>query len=429
MNREATAPAGGDYEYKQPFLDKTDVYRCFFTEKYNGIEAYNRPFRSHTLPGTVYSEGLWREPVPFNCSCEYGLAMAHYRSFNWLTNPNGVWRAASGSQSLDLTSDIMSLRQEIDGTLGVLEVELDNNDGKYALPGEGDIAVLDTGCQLEFGPGYRTKSVVEYSAGQTYYVESIEHVSRGSRANVILRVYDGWGTLSEWSTRHQMRWNKLASEYSVKDIITVIMARVGLKLEVKSQSNAITDFYPDFTVNPNDNGKSTIQKLLSFVPDVIFIEGNKAYLVNPQSDDSAEYSYGVEHVVLEGRYQQSAMRINRVQVEGYNTGENKMIVVDSFDWDDIERLYDRIKHIEDRNLNTVEAAYQRGETILRKSEIDTINGRITVPVNCGQQLYDVIEITDTNCGLTELDRRVLGMRLVYQPQRGEYYQQLETGGI
>ena len=52
-----------------------------------------------------------------------------------------------------------------------------------------------------------------------------------------------------------------------------------------------------------------------------------------------------------------------------------------------------------------------------------------MPVNCGQQLYDVIEITDTNCGLTELDRRVLGMRLVYQPQRGEYFQQLETGGI
>ena len=39
---------------------------------------------------------------------------------------------------------------------GILTVELKNDDGKYAAPGQGDIAVLDKGCQLEFSPGYRT---------------------------------------------------------------------------------------------------------------------------------------------------------------------------------------------------------------------------------------------------------------------------------
>jgi len=407
----------------QPLLQKVARKRIIRTA------AYNRPFQSHTLPGTDYSEGLWREPVPFNCSCEYGLAMAHYGDYGWLASADGVWRALFDSQSLDLTSDVISLRQEIDGTAGMLEVELDNNDGKYASPGEDEIAVLDIDCQLEFSPGYRTTAGVECSGGQTYCVESIEHIVSGGKASVILRAYDGWGALSEWSARQQMRWNKTNSEYNVKDIIAVIIARVGIKLEVKSQSDTITNFYPDFTVNPNDNGKNTVQKLLSFVPDVVFIEGNKAYLVNPESDDTAEYSYGVEHIVLGGRYRQSAMRTNRVQVEGYDSGQGKMIVVDSFDWDDIERLYDRIKHVEDMNLNTAPQAYQRGEAILRKSEIDTTDGRITVPVNCGQQLYDVIEITDTYCGLTNAIRRVLGITLVYQPQRGEYFQRLVTGGV
>jgi hypothetical protein len=64
-----------------------------------------------------------------------------------------------------------------------------------------------------------------------------------------------------------------------------------------------------------------------------------------------------------------------------------------------------------------------------EQEIDTIDGRITVPVNCGQQLYDVIEITDTYCGLASVKRRVLGMTLVYQPQQGEYFQRLVTGGV
>ena len=52
-----------------------------------------------------------------------------------------------------------------------------------------------------------------------------------------------------------------------------------------------------------------------------------------------------------------------------------------------------------------------------------------VPVNCGQQLYDVIEVTDARAGLAAAKRRVLGMTLVYQPQRGEYFQRLELGGV
>ena len=112
-----------------------------------------------------------------------------------------------------------------------------------------------------------------------------------------------------------------------------------------------------------------IEKLLSFVPDVIFIEGNKAYLVNPQSTDSSEYSYGTEHAILEGSYRQGALGTNRAQVEGYDTSQGKMIVVDSFDWDEIDRLYDRIRHVEDRNLNTTAKGYQRGEALLRKAAI------------------------------------------------------------
>jgi hypothetical protein len=425
----ASAPAGGDYEYKQPFLDKTDVLRCFFTEKYNGIEAYNRPFGSHILPGTHYYDGFWNEAVPFNVSCEYGLAMAHHGDYGWLTSPDGVWRTPLGSQSLDLTADVVSVRQEISQITGNLVVELNNDNGKYATPGQGDIAVLDKGCQLEFSPGYHTATGNEYSAGQTYCLESIEHVSAGGKASIILRARDGWGALSDWDARHQMRWNKTSSEKNVKEIIGVVLARAGLKLEVKSQSSTITGFYPDFIISPNDNGKSVIEKLLSFAPDVIFVEGNKAYLVYPQSSDNSEYSYGTEHVILEGSYRQGALGTNRAQVEGYDTSQSKMIVVDSFSWDEVDRLYDRIRHVEDRNINTTAIGYQRGAALLRKATIAAAGGAILVPVNCGQQVYDVIDVTDACAGLNGVKKRVLGITLIYRPQRGEYLQRLELGGV
>jgi hypothetical protein len=310
-----------------------------------------------------------------------------------------------------------------------LTVELKNDDGKYASPGTGDIAVLDKGCQLNFSPGYCTTAGNEYSEGQSYCLEAIEHVSAGGKASVILRAQDGWGTLNDWDARHQMRWNKTSGEKNVKDIIAVILAKAGLKLEVKSQSSTATGFYPDFTVSPNDNGKTVIEKLLSFVPDVIFIEGNKAYLVNPQSADSSEYSYGTDHAILEGRYRQGALVTNRAQVEGYDTSQSKILVVDSFAWAEVVRLYDRIKHVDDRNLSTTSQGYQRGAALLRKAEIDAAGGAILVPVNCGQQLYDVIDVTDAGAGLSAAKRRVLGMTLVYRPQRGEYLQRLELGGV
>lgn len=216
---------------------------------------------------------------------------------------------------------------------------------------------------------------------------------------------------------------------NVKDILAFVLARAGLKLEVKSQSSVITGFYPDFTISSNDRGEAVIQKLLSFVPDVLFLEGGKGYIVNPLSSDSSVYSYGEEHQILEGRYKQGAWEFNRVQVEGYDTGSDEIIVVDSFAWDEINRLYDRLRQLEDRNIDTVAKAQQRGEAYLRQAEIESVSSTILVPVNCGQQLYDVIDVTDSRAGLTAGKKRVLGLALVYSPHRGEYSQRLWLGAV
>jgi hypothetical protein len=420
----AGAPSGGDFEYRQPYLDKADVYRGFFIEKFTGSEAYSRPFRSHVIPGAGYTDGLWREPVPFNLSSEYGLAMAHDSNYSWLSSPSGVWRAPQASANLDLTEDIISIRQESGEISGSLNVELKNDEGRYAAPGQGDLAVLTTGCQLNFSPGYETSAGKESSEISSFQLESYEHTSAGGKSSLVLRAVDGWAALVDWKARHQFRWNRTADDVNVLGIVRFILARVGLALEVKSQSETIFSFYPDFTVSPGDNGREVIQKLLSFVPDVIFVEGNKACLVNPSASDSAVYSYGDGHAILEGAYRRSAMKTNRVQVEGYSMG---IILADSFAWDDIERLNDRLEHLDDRNLSTVAEARQRGEAYLRQAEIAVDSGSILIPVNCGQQLYDVVAVTDARVGLTAAKKRVLGIVLGYYPRRGEYRQRLMLG--
>ena len=425
----ASAPSGGDFEYRQAFLDKPDVYRTFFVEKFSGDEAYNRPFWSHSIPDTSFLDSLWREPVPFDLSSEYGLAIAHHGDYCWLSSPHSVWRAKLTGESLDLTGDILAVRGELKNNNGRLVVELRNDDGRYASPGSGDLSLLNFGCQLDFSPGYRTSVGNELSTGQSFILESWEHTSAGGQAALVLHAADGWSLVKRWIARHQFRWNKDTDEMCVKDILAFVLARVGLKIEVKSQSSVMTGFYPDFTINPNNRGDSVISHLLTFVPDVIFIEGGKVYIVNPQSSDSSVYSYGTAHAILEGKYRKGSWDCNRVEVEGYDTTYDKPLIVNAFAWEEVERLGDRLRRVRDRNLDSVAEAEARGDACLREVEIESASGTIHIPVNCGQQLYDVIDITDIRAGLDGEKKRVLGLILIFNAGRAQYEQWLTVGAV
>ncbi len=425
----ASAPSGGDFEYRHASMDKPDVYRAFYVEKFSGSQAYSRPFWSHSIAETGFTDSLWHEPVPFDLLSEYGLAISHHGDYGWLSAANGVWRALLTPQEIDLTADVRWLKQEAGETSGRLTAELSNAGGGYNSPGAGELKALDIGCQLELSPGYATSQGNEFSPGPAFALEAYEHLSSGGRATLRLQAADGWGLIQNWRARHQFRFNKDSDELSVKDILAFVLARVGLKLEVKSQSSAICGFYPDFSINPGSGGQTIISKLLSFVPDVIFVEGGKAYLVNPQAGDSSVYTYGSAHVIFQGRYRKSALKPNRIQVEGHDPVGGGPIIVDRYAWDEIDRLYDRLRHIADDNIATATEAEARGDAYLRQVEIAAFGGAILVPVNCGQQLCDVIDITDGGAGLDADKRRVLGMVLLYNPGGGDYQQQLLLGAV
>ncbi len=421
----AQAPQGGDFEYHRAFMAKPDVIRCFYVEKFTGTEAYNRPFWSHSVLDAKFTDNLWHEPVPFDLSSEYGLAITHSGNYAWLSNPAGVWRANLAISSLELTADVLSLRQETVEKSGKLTIELRNDDGRFtSLP-----PPLAIGCQLDSSPGYTTSQGNEVSSGQSFILEAYEHTSSGGKAGLILYAACGWSLTKYWQARYQLRWNKDSSEMSTKDILAFVLARAGLKLEVISQSSVITSFYPDFTISPNARGNTVIARLLSFVPDVLFIEGSYAFLVNPLAEDASVYSYGLSHPILEGRYQKAAWMLNRVQVEGYDSGADAAIITDSFSWDEIDRVYDKFRRLYDRNIDTVAKAEARGAAYLREAEIESASGLIRVPLNCGQQLYDVIDITDSRAGLSTEKKRVLGLILSFNPGRGQYEERLLLGAV
>ncbi len=432
----AAAPSDGLYSFQGLFLDKPDVYRGTFSEIFGGVTAVNRPYWMNTVPATAYLSNRWREPVPFNMAAANGLAMVHgqiqgFAPTVWLTTPFSVWRASLAVTSLDLTADVLAVKNELKQNDGALEVELQNSGGQYStLP-----AGLGHGAQLSLSPGYQTPAGNEVSAGLVFTLQGYEHSHTPGKAALLLLAADGWNDLSEWTARYQFRWNPPdaygdpTTESDVKEILTQILARCGINLAVISESADITAFYPDFTLQPGDNGKAAIKQLLSYVPDVLFLEGSTAYLVNPLSADAAAYSYGTDHVILEGRYGSGAWRKNRIAMEGYDPAAAAPVIVESYQWDEIYKMADRLERIDDLNIRSAAEAGSCGAARLREEEIAASNGYILSPVNCGQQLYDAIAITDLIAGLAAVKRRVLGISLAYDKQSAKYINKIILGGV
>jgi hypothetical protein len=285
----------------------------------------------------------------------------------------------------------------------------------------------DAGCTLAVAPGCVTAAGRETSPGLSFRLERLEHVSAGGVAVLRLHGRDARAAVGEWTARCQFRWNRTAGQACVRDIIAAVLARAGIVLEVVSASDAVTGLCPAFTISPGADGRAVLRRLLLDVPDVLFFEGATAYLVDPQPDDPAAYAYGAGHPVVEGNYIAGALPLNRVRVEGLGAGGK--IIADSFAWDEVGRFPYRGAAVTDSSMTTAGDVAGLGESRLRQGELAAAAGGIVVPVNCGQQLYDVVGITDDRAGLAGVSRRVVGITLTYDARRGLYRQRLELGAV
>ena len=424
----AEAPSDGNFSYHHASLDKPDVFRCFYIEKFNGSEAYSLPFQTHTIG--AFSDNLWPEPQPFNLPSEYGLALAHDNTYCWLSCANSVWRAPLAEKRLDLSGDILLIKQETSGCESRLTIELRNDSARFATLPE----PLHIGCRLEFSPGYLTENGCEVCSGQSYILQSYEYLNTDGASKLILYGVNGWGNVSRWVAKQQFRWNMNPEEASVKDMLTFMLARTGLRLKVISESEDSTTFCPDFNINPGTKGDSIIKKLLSYVPDLLFIEGDAAYLVDPSADDNSVYSYAAPqidgiHPILAGRYRTEAPAYNHICVEGFDSINNQPLIVNCYDYTDIENSSERYLAIEDINIGSANAGEARGEATLRRSEMEAAGGYIEIHPNCGQQVYDVIDLTDNRAGMVNERRRIFGLQTIFNPTGGKYTQTLILGFV
>ncbi len=420
----AAAPAGSAYSYDYPTLFRPDGYRGCFNEKYEGTVPYNQPLLAHPVPATPYAEGLWREPVPGDFEAPYGLAAGYHAPGEdaWLATPNGVWRARLVVQEIDVSADVIALEMAVGEEQDGLTAELDNHDYRYTDPA----APLVPGGQLAVAAGYRTAAGEESGGSYSFVLDSYELIRKDAANTVRLQAGGGWAQLKQWRARDQWRWNRAGPEKSVREILAFVLARAGLRLIVKSASPVISSFFPDFTIHPLDRGDLAVNRLLDLVPDRLIFGNGTACLVYPQAGDSPVYRYGEAHPIRESKYLRQGKPYNWVRVTGSTAGGGE-ITADFYNQADIREAGSRYLAVHDSNLQTPDQAAERGTMLLRRAGMKAAAGYLLVPANCGQELYDVVEIIDGR-GFSGTGR-VISLTMVYDPRQGQYLHRLGLGGV
>ena len=416
------ANGDSDIELHVPFLIVPDVSRLSYIEKYTGASTFQRPHLLNTLVGTTFGQVSWREPIPFDLDTSKGLAQAAGGGSLWLSIPSGVWSGSLSQVSVDLSGDVIAIagREEPQG--GRISITLRNDDGRYGTLGQGTNAAVRLSSEVQVSPGYVTSAGTEVSSGPAFWITGWEYLSQGGRASFVLHAADGWWLLAGWHARRQYSWATGAK--SVLDILRFVLERVGLSLNAPSPSSTITTHKPEITISPGESGATVVRRLLALIPDRLFFRGQAAHLREPQKSDATDYAYGTSHPLLEAHYGQGPLGYTRVQVFGAAGME------ETFVWGEMPLLGERVLQQHDLNLDTQQKASDRCQEIVRSLELEALFGETTVPVNCGQELYDLVEITDSRAGLSAAKRRVAGLRLEYRrdgPPR--YLLHLALGGV
>jgi hypothetical protein len=321
-----------------------------------------------------------------------------------------------------VTEDVLELSIRENSQGGSVTVVLRNDDGRYNSVGSGAYASLRIGSKVSISPGYVTSVGQESSQGPAYWIDGWEYRSSPGQSLFVVSARNAWRLLATWWSRRQYTWD--AGTTSVADIMKFILARGGLEVSTTGASSEATTLQPSFTIHPGESGASAVRRLLNKVPDVLLFQGHQSSLVEPLASDATDYSYGTDHAILRGRYKSRAQEYNRIQVFGSaDMGE-------AFTWNEVEQVFDRILQVHDLNLDTLQKAQDRANAALREQLLAAVGRNGDLSIQGGEELYDVVEITDSAPGLATAKRRVLELELWYsRGLKPEYRHTFSLGGV
>ena len=281
------------------------------------------------------------------------------------------------------------------------------------------------GHELSIAWGYETNGGREAGQPQRYWVREARRETRRGSPVTVLEAEDAWWFMANMRARRQLTWP--AHTASVWNILGQLLTMAGLSATLARSSPSIVATYPAITISPNESLAVTINRLMSRVPDLLRFSDGVLEAIHAREADAAVYAYGGpgEHALVDVTRSSTLSRVNHVQV--YGDGAIGQAINES----ELQTVGNLLVQVVDRSLTTAEVATTRAVAELRSRGVLQPFARITVPVNAGQELHDVVTVTAPSVGWDMKHLRVAGLRTLYDvggPQ-AVYRQDIELGGV
>jgi hypothetical protein len=134
----------------------------------------------------------------------------------------------------------------------------------------------------------------------------------------------------------------------------------------------------------------------------------------------------VWHVILDGQYLTETPAKNRQFVIGRDDYGNP-VSGEAQDSTEIGLVGERLDFQQELAIPTESQASSMASAILSKMRLTGKRGVIFIPPNCGQELFDVVQISDSGANQSAVSFRVVGIRFEYNPKQARYHHKLILG--
>jgi hypothetical protein len=140
----------------------------------------------------------------------------------------------------------------------------------------------------------------------------------------------------------------------------------------------------------------------------------------------AGWGLAFDHAILDGQYATETPETNRAYVIGRDIYGNP-VYGEAQDATELALVGERLDFQPDPAIPTTAQAADVAAAVLAKMRLTTKRGVILIPYNCGQELWDVVQITDAGANQAFVKFRVVGLRFEYHPKQARYHHKLILG--
>lgn len=131
----------------------------------------------------------------------------------------------------------------------------------------------------------------------------------------------------------------------------------------------------------------------------------------------------VWHVILDGQYATETPGVNRTYIIGRDQYGNPVYGL-AEDSTEMNLVGERLDFQQEVAIPTDSQAASMAGALLSKMRLTGARGIVLIPPNCGQELFDVVQISDSGANQSAVKFRVAGIRFEYNIRQSRYEQRL-----